>query len=105
MAWYSLYKWFISFRKLPYVNIINWYRRFLYEEWFNSLTEEEQEKEKAKYVELVAKLDAYSPLKTLSRGYSITQKDGKVIRSQTELKSGDVVGLRFVDGQIEAKVQ
>ncbi len=48
MAWYSLYKWFISFRKLPYVNIINWYRRFLYEEWFNSLTEEEQEKEKAR---------------------------------------------------------
>ena len=47
MAWYSLYKWFVSFRKLPYVNIINWYRQFLYEGWFNSLTEEEQKKEKA----------------------------------------------------------
>ena len=64
-----------------------------------------QEKEKTKYVELVAKLDAYSPLKTLSRGYSITQKDGKVIKSQTDLKSGDVVGLRFVDGKVEAKIQ
>lgn len=31
MAWYLLYKWFVSFRKLPYVNIINWYRQFLYE--------------------------------------------------------------------------
>lgn len=48
MAWYSLYKWFVSFRKLPYVNIIVWYRQFLYKEWFNSLTEEEQEKEKAR---------------------------------------------------------
>ncbi len=48
MAWYSLYKWFVSFRKLPYVNIINWYRQFLYEGWFNSLTEEEQKKEKAR---------------------------------------------------------
>ncbi len=64
-----------------------------------------QEKEKTKYVELVAKLDAYSPLKTLSRGYSIAQKGGKVIKSQTELKSGDVVGLRFVDGQVETKIQ
>lgn len=70
-----------------------------------NLMKAKQEKEKTKYVELVAKLDAYSPLKTLSRGYSITQKDGKVIKSQTELKSGDVVGLRFVDGQVEAKVQ
>ena len=41
MAWYSLYKWFVSFRKLPYVDIIVWYRQFLY-------TEEEQEKEKAR---------------------------------------------------------
>ena len=48
MAWYSLYKWFVSFRKLPYVNIINWYRQFLYEGRFNSLTEEEQKKEKAR---------------------------------------------------------
>lgn len=64
-----------------------------------------QEKEKMKYSELIAKLDAYSPLKTLSRGYSITQKGGKVIKSQTELKSGDVIKLRFVDGQVEAKVQ
>lgn len=64
-----------------------------------------QEKEKMKYSELIAKLDAYSPLKTLSRGYSITQKGGKVIKSQTELKSGDVIELRFVDGQVEAKVK
>lgn len=64
-----------------------------------------QEKEKTKYVELSAKLDAYSPLKTLARGYSITQKEGKVVKSHKDLKSGDVVELRFTDGQVEAKVQ
>ena len=64
-----------------------------------------QEKEKTKYVKLVAKLDAYSPLKTLSRGYSITQKDGKVIKTQTELKSGDMVEIRFVDGFKRAEIQ
>lgn len=64
-----------------------------------------QEKEKMKYSELIAKLDAYSPLKTLSRGYSITQKNGKVVKTQAELKSGDVLEIRFVDGQVEAKVK
>ncbi len=64
-----------------------------------------QEKEKMKYSELIAKLDAYSPLKTLSRGYSITQKGGKVVKTQAELKSGDVLAIRFVDGQVEAKVK
>ena len=38
------------------------------------------EKEKTKYIELIAKLDALSPLKTLYRGYSITEKNNKVIR-------------------------
>ena len=64
-----------------------------------------QEEEKMKYSELIAKLDAYSPLKTLSRGYSITQKGGKVVKTQAELKSGDVLAIRFVDGQVEAKVK
>ena len=64
-----------------------------------------QEKEKMKYSKLIAKLDAYSPLKTLSRGYSITQKGGKVVKTQAELKSGDVLAIRFVDGQVEAKVK
>ena len=63
------------------------------------------EKEQMKYNELVAKLDAYSPLKTLARGYSITQKEGKVIKKQSELKSDDVVELRFVDGNVQAKIQ
>ncbi len=64
-----------------------------------------QEKNKMRYGELMAKLDAYSPLKTLSRGYSITQKDGKVVKSQADLECGDVVALRFMDGQVEAKIQ
>lgn len=64
-----------------------------------------QEKEKTRFGQLVAKLDAYSPLKTLSRGYSITQKDGKVIKTQAELESGDMVELRFIDGVKQAKIQ
>ena len=60
------------------------------------------EKEKNKYIELVAKLDALSPLKTLSRGYSITEKEGKTIKSKDELIKGDKIDLRFIDGRKSA---
>ena len=63
-----------------------------------------QEKEKNKYVELVSKLDALSPLKTLSRGYSIAEKDGKIVKSKEELKKGDKIDLRFTDGKQQAVI-
>ena len=64
-----------------------------------------QEKEKTKYAKLIAKLDAYSPLKTLARGYSITQKEGKVIKTKAELQTGDIVDIRFTDGNKKAMIQ
>lgn len=63
------------------------------------------EKEKAKYIELIAKLDALSPLKTLYRGYSITEKNNKVIKSKEELKTNDLIEIRFIDGKKEAIVK
>ena len=54
------------------------------------------EKEKTKYIELIAKLDALSPLKTLYRGYSITEKNNKVIKSKEELKTNDLIEIRFI---------
>ena len=59
---------------------------------------------KSEMIKLVAKLDTLSPLKTLTRGYSITQKQGKIIKSAEELKKEDEIELRFVDGKKKAKV-
>lgn len=64
-----------------------------------------QEKEKAKYVEMIAKLDALSPLKTLTRGYAITEKDGKIIKSKEEIQTGDLIDIRFSDGKKQAMVK
>lgn len=62
-------------------------------------------KEKKTYmVEWVSKLDALSPLKTLTRGYSITSKEDKIVKSVNELNSGDKVNLRFTDGKREAQI-
>ena len=53
---------------------------------------------KTKSIELISKLDTLSPLKTLTRGYSIVQKNGKTIKSVKELKTNDMLGIRFTDG-------
>lgn len=63
-----------------------------------------QKEEKTKYIELVSKLDTLSPLKTLTRGYSITEQNKKIIKSAKELKTGDKIDIRFVDGKKQAEV-
>ncbi len=69
-----------------------------------SLVKIEQEKEKNRYIELISKLDALSPLKTLSRGYSLVEKNGKIIKSKSEVQKGDKVELTFTDGKKQAVI-
>ena len=59
---------------------------------------------KTNMVKHIAKLDALSPLKTLTRGYSIIQLEGKVVKSVNQLKKDDEVVLKLVDGQAKAKI-
>jgi len=59
---------------------------------------------KTKMVELVTKLDSLSPLKTLTRGYSILEKDGKIIKSVNNLKKDDEINIRLIDGKAKAKI-
>ena len=61
---------------------------------------------KRQFAEQTAKLDALSPLQTLSRGYSIpTTEDGTVIRSAEEMKKGMEFTLRLKDGSRECVVK
>ena len=56
--------------------------------------------------EQAAKLDALSPLQTLSRGYSIpTKEDGTVIRSANDMEKGMEFTLRMKDGQTNCVVK
>ena len=58
-------------------------------------------RERQEFSRLAAKLDALSPLKVLSRGYSIVYKDGEVQHSVEGIRSGDKLSLRLSDGRIE----
>ena len=63
-----------------------------------------QKDNKTKYVELVTKLDTLSPLKTLTRGYSLTEKDNKIVKSAKDLQKGDEIKIKFFDGEKSASV-
>ena len=63
-----------------------------------------QKEKQTKYVEIVAKLDTLSPLKTLTRGYCLTEKEGNIIKSVKQLETNDEIKLKFYDGEKKAKV-
>ena len=62
------------------------------------------QKKEARFKELVVGIDALSPLKTLLRGYSIVEKDDRVVKSIQDLKSGDEIKIILNDGKINANV-
>ncbi|MFT4994856.1 MAG: exodeoxyribonuclease VII large subunit [Paraglaciecola sp.] len=49
-------------------------------------------------------LDTVSPLGTLSRGYSISFKQGEIVKSAKQLSKGDQLVSRFVDGEVVSEV-
>ena len=56
-------------------------------------------------VRLGAALDAMSPLKVLSRGFSMTAgKDGTMIRSVRDVREGEEIRVQLQDGSLKAKV-
>lgn len=57
-------------------------------------------KKKNEFVNVVNKLDTLSPLKTLSRGYSVVLKDDKVIKSEKDINVGEQFSVKMSDGEI-----
>ena len=67
-------------------------------------TTNRNKKKKEKAIKLISKVDALSPLKTLTRGYCITTKGKEVLKSINELKVDDEIDIRFIDGFSRAKI-
>lgn len=63
------------------------------------------QKNKQKFITSTAKLEAMSPLKVLTRGYSMTQSEGRgVVRSVKQVTVGDNISITVSDGTICATV-
>ena len=54
---------------------------------------------------LVVKLDAMSPLKTLARGYTVTENNKGIVKSVSQIKPDDEIQVKLQDGKITAKVE
>lgn len=52
-----------------------------------------------------ARLDALSPLKTISRGFAAVKKEGKVVVAADQIKENDIIELNFSDGSAECEVK
>lgn len=59
---------------------------------------------KNKYVNLLSKLEALSPLLTIKRGYLIAKLDGKVVNRVKDVKKKDILDLSMKDGEIKVEV-
>jgi exodeoxyribonuclease VII large subunit len=56
------------------------------------------------FVEVATKIDSLSPMKTMARGYSIVEKDGKIVKKVNDVNKDDELSIRLTDGQITTKV-
>lgn len=58
-----------------------------------------------RYVGSVAKLDAMSPLKVLSRGYSVVRNsENQILRSTSDVQIGENLIITLSEGQLYAEV-
>lgn len=62
------------------------------------------EKSAARLSENTARLDALSPLKVMSRGYAYVSKNGKTVKSVNDADNGDIINVRFNDGNADCKI-
>lgn len=63
-------------------------------------------KSKQRYLMNTAKLDALSPLKVLTRGYSVTKlADGTVVSSAKQVKKNDQISVTVSDGEFYAIIK
>ena len=57
------------------------------------------------FVSLIARLDALSPLKVLSRGYAAVSKDNGTVSSVTQAQKGDILDVSLTDGTLICEVK
>ena len=74
-------------------------------ERLSSASQRLMQAKREQFVRLTAKLDAMSPLKVLSRGYSVVRtEDGSVLRRAADARPGDKIQIDLRQGSLLAEV-
>ena len=54
---------------------------------------------------VINKLELLNPLSVLSKGYSVTKVNNKVITNSKDVKVSDKLNIKLLDGEIDAVVE
>ena len=54
--------------------------------------------------DILKTLDTLSPLKTMSRGYTLTYQNGNLVKSAHSLHAGSRIEIQFSDGKVNAQI-
>ena len=93
-------------KRIPLTDLVKRHQDQLQEitnEMGRAVMQKYQSREQA-FVATVEKLTLLSPLNTLLRGYSMTTKEGQLIKSITEVEIQDQLKIEVVDGAIDVVV-
>ncbi|WP_144511051.1 exodeoxyribonuclease VII large subunit [Bacillus sp. FJAT-22090] len=63
------------------------------------------DKYQQQFVSSIRTLEALNPLKIMDRGYSITYKNGKLVKSVEDVGKGDSIFVTLADGRLEAIIE
>lgn len=58
----------------------------------------------SKYISVISRMEALSPIKVLERGYSLVYKKGNAVTKSAELKNGDKIEIKMSDGVVRAEI-
>ena len=79
-------------------------RTISYEKRLNDAVKAYLDKRRMLVAAKAAELDSLSPLKIMTRGYSLVYKDDRLVRNAAELSADDKVTLKFSDGETQAVI-
>lgn len=74
----------------------------LLSQYVNTLKKEKE----FQFKQLVTKLEALSPLKVMTRGYSLSYKDsGQIVKSISDVEIGDRITIKLKDGSVFCQIE
>ena len=91
--------------KEPYQKINDYYMKIERDiKKIENITSKKLKDYKIEATKIITKLDTLSPLKTLTRGFCVTEVNGKIVTNASDLNKDMEINLRFHDGNKNAKI-
>lgn len=79
-------------------------RFHLHNDKFSGLMQRQLERKKQQFTLNISKLDSLSPLKIMSRGYSVVLKNNHVVKDAQQLNENDLIRIKLTNAMVDCVV-